>query len=407
MSGLLPRTGLVLGTDNASAEAALLAQFDFIAQRFAAGTSGAGTATPAELKASRDSFGLGAGDDVATATEMDLTGRNGTILRATGTVPTERILLGLGEMVWILALGAWPLVYHATDLPLNGGQSYTCTVGDWVLAIRDGSGQYSFTVIKKNETGMAPGAVMGFMTPSPPPGWLKANGAAVSRTTYSALFQAMNGAFTAQNFTVTIATPGVFSKASHGFTGGERMRLSTTGALPTGLNTSTDYFVLYLTSGTFQLSLTHGGAPIATSGSQSGTHSYLQSMAGLGDGSTTFNLPELRGEFPRFWDDGRGVDSGRALGTQQLDQMQKITGGFDIGGGSSGARFIGGSASGAFSRTTGGASGYLPPNVGWTSSDYTMGHNFDNANSPNARVSSSTSGETRSRSVAMLACIKY
>ena len=35
---------------------------------------------------------------------------------------------------------------------------------------------------------------------------------------------------------------------------------------------------------------------------------------GVGNGSTTFNLPDLRGEFVRGWDDGRGVDSGRALG---------------------------------------------------------------------------------------------
>jgi len=39
---------------------------------------------------------------------------------------------------------------------------------------------------------------------------------------------------------------------------------------------------------------------------------------GAGDGSTTFNVPDLRGEFPRGWDDGRGVDSGRAFGSAQL-----------------------------------------------------------------------------------------
>ena len=38
---------------------------------------------------------------------------------------------------------------------------------------------------------------------------------------------------------------------------------------------------------------------------------------GVGDGSTTFNLPDLRGEFLRGWDDGRGIDSGRAFGSAQ------------------------------------------------------------------------------------------
>lgn len=41
---------------------------------------------------------------------------------------------------------------------------------------------------------------------------------------------------------------------------------------------------------------------------------------GAGDGSTTFNLPDLRGEFVRGWDDGRGVDPGRGAGSAQAGQ---------------------------------------------------------------------------------------
>jgi phage-related tail fiber protein len=41
---------------------------------------------------------------------------------------------------------------------------------------------------------------------------------------------------------------------------------------------------------------------------------------GVGDGSTTFNLPELRGEFIRGLDDSRGIDAGRALGSAQSGQ---------------------------------------------------------------------------------------
>lgn len=37
-------------------------------------------------------------------------------------------------------------------------------------------------------------------------------------------------------------------------------------------------------------------------------------------------LPEARGEFLRIWDDGRGVDSGRALLSAQGFAMQNITG---------------------------------------------------------------------------------
>lgn len=38
---------------------------------------------------------------------------------------------------------------------------------------------------------------------------------------------------------------------------------------------------------------------------------------GTGDGATTFNLPDLRGEFLRVLDSGRGIDSGRVLGSTQ------------------------------------------------------------------------------------------
>lgn len=41
---------------------------------------------------------------------------------------------------------------------------------------------------------------------------------------------------------------------------------------------------------------------------------------GAGNGSTTFGLPDLRGEFVRGWDDERGVDPGRELGSAQEGQ---------------------------------------------------------------------------------------
>lgn len=46
---------------------------------------------------------------------------------------------------------------------------------------------------------------------------------------------------------------------------------------------------------------------------------------GVGDGSTTFNLPDMRGEFLRGWDNGRGVDSGRALASSQTDEFESHT----------------------------------------------------------------------------------
>ena len=123
---------------------------------------------------------------------------------------------------------------------------------------------------------------------------------------------------------------------------------------------------------------------------------------GAGDGSTTFNLPDMRGEFPRGWDDGRGVDSGRSFGTAQLDQMQRITGdlldGTRIGNGTTGLPV----ASGAFTvaKNTEAAADF-------DNDRDSIDLMFDSADSPDARVSDTTDGETRSRNIALLACIKF
>ena len=46
---------------------------------------------------------------------------------------------------------------------------------------------------------------------------------------------------------------------------------------------------------------------------------------GVGDGSTTFDLPDLRAEFVRGWDNGRGEDSGRVFGSAQADEFESHT----------------------------------------------------------------------------------
>lgn len=154
--------------------------------------------------------------------------------------------------------------------------------------------------------------------------FLTADGSAVSRTDFPLLYKYLvtDLGFTSQAFTVTIANPAVFTKTAHGFTANERIRLSTTGALPAGLSTLIDYYVNNLTADTFSLSTTLGGTPVATSGAQSGTHSYMRSLYGLGDGSTTFNVPKMNGQVPRMVDLGAGVDVGRTLGTLQLDDFK-------------------------------------------------------------------------------------
>jgi hypothetical protein len=102
---------------------------------------------------------------------------------------------------------------------------------------------------------------------------------------------------------------------------------------------------------------------------------------GAGDGSTTFNIPDLRGEFIRGWDDGRSIDSGRGFGSAQTDEIKSHDHAiwtWAIGGGGSSGKFVG------------------------DSSNTSIGGGNDNAG---VRATGGT--ETRPRNIALLACIKY
>lgn len=62
---------------------------------------------------------------------------------------------------------------------------------------------------------------------------------------------------------------------------------------------------------------------------------------GAGNGSTTFNVPDDRGNFIRGWDASRGVDVGRVLGSEQLDSIKAHQHNNNVAGsaGGSAARF--------------------------------------------------------------------
>lgn len=133
-----------------------------------------------------------------------------------------------------------------------------------------------------------------------PSGWLLCNGQAVSRSTYAALFAVLNP--TVGTFTITLASPGVVTLASHGLATGDSVYLTTTGALPTGLSANTRYWVIKVDANTFNLATSLANAlattAINTSGSQSGVHTCKGAAYGVGDGSTTFNVPNLLQRFP-------------------------------------------------------------------------------------------------------------
>ncbi len=76
--------------------------------------------------------------------------------------------------------------------------------------------------------------------------------------------------------TVTIAAPGVMTWTGHGLVSGQKIQLTTTGALPTGLSTATTYWITVIDANTFNLSTSLANAQaatfITTTGSQSGVH---------------------------------------------------------------------------------------------------------------------------------------
>lgn len=128
-----------------------------------------------------------------------------------------------------------------------------------------------------------------------PSGWLLCNAAAVSRATYPALLAAL--VFTS-TVTMTIASPCVVTWNAHGMNNGDPVKFSTSGALPTGLSAATTYYLVSSAANSFSLAATPGGTAINTSGSQSGVHTAVSAPFGDGDGTTTFNVPDLRGRIP-------------------------------------------------------------------------------------------------------------
>ena len=114
---------------------------------------------------------------------------------------------------------------------------------------------------------------------------------------------------------------------------------------------------------------------------------------GAGDGHSTFNLPDLRGEFPRFWDDLRGVDAGRVLGSWQSDAIRNITAQMYLYGQD------GSSSQGAFGFRKQGERGLV-----WSRNDNNAGVVMDFWLDASKVVP--TAQENRPRNIALLACIK-
>ena len=131
-------------------------------------------------------------------------------------------------------------------------------------------------------------------------------------------------------------------------------------------------------------------------------------------------LPDLRGEFIRGWDDGKGTDSGRAIKSTQTSTNQQHThSATSTGTVSTTTNLVGtanpiseswgadGVTSGIFSRQTGYSNNKTPG--GPDTNDcgrLTVDANHNHTTSISTSIANE-GGESRPRNVALLACIKY
>lgn len=214
--------------------------------------------------------------------------------------------------------GAWsPLRPMAVDLA-SGRVVCSNGLGVTTAGRGDNSTNAASTAFVMEAVGNRAGAVDFFARSDAPFGYLKANGAAVSRTTYAALFAAIG------------------------------------------------------------------------------------TLHGTGDGSTTFNLPDMRGEFPRGWDDGRGVDTGRAMGSWQASQNldHSHTASMSSAGAHSHTTNVSGDRANGEGNLVYGDESFYDRSLNLPSS--TAG-----AHTHSIFINGSGGNESRPRNVALLACIKF
>uniref|UniRef100_A0A3L0W1T3 Phage tail protein n=1 Tax=Escherichia coli TaxID=562 RepID=A0A3L0W1T3_ECOLX len=142
----------------------------------------------------------------------------------------------------------------------------------------------------------------------------------------------------------------------------------------------------------------HNGRMVAPGAWLAGTIQCADNADG-----TTFRVFDVRGEFMRAWDDGRGVDPGRQLGSAQGDAIRNIVGTANIGlQPSAGFGLLFNTISnGALTHAETSVTGRGASTTQSTQSTGNVGIKID------ASLSVPTAPENRPRNTALLAAIKY
>lgn len=129
---------------------------------------------------------------------------------------------------------------------------------------------------------------------------------------------------------------------------------------------------------------------------------YIGTTFGAGNGSTTFTLPDLRGEFIRGWDHGRGVDAGRVRGSWQKGSLEVIDNGPTPAVIS--LRDNNSVNSDVVTRALAGLDNYTAGDYTGLYQEYT---NPTGGVAVDPSTAEAATGMTRPRNVALLPCIKY
>lgn len=321
------------------AKAQNLADLASRATAFANLVAGGGTVTGAlTMSGARINTAQGTSIDSAVAAgTLDLDAATGNDVTVTGTTTVTAVTLSPGRFAFVTFSGVLTLT-NSASLKLPGASNITTAAGDSAIFL-----------------GVSAGVVRAIM-------YTKASGlATVVATAPGALLNTIN--FTAQTValsSISNASPAVLtcSSASHLPENGSPIRLTTSGTLPTGLATGTDYYVVGASGSTFNVAATKGGSAINTTGAGSGTHT-MNSIYVKNSSAASIEV--------EAWGGGGG-----AAGT---DSSPSVGSGGGGAGGFSRRTILNGSVASTETVTigAGGAAGASTPGAGGNGSDTTFG----------------------------------
>ena len=196
---------------------------------------------------------------------------------------------------------------------------------------------------------------------------------------------------------LTLTLPAADGSSGQALTtnGSGALAFATIGGVPTGA-------VFYFAANTAPTGFLKADGTAVSRTTYAALFAITGTTYGVGNGSTTFNLPDLRGEFIRGWDDGRGVDASRAFGSAQgyaTAKPQTTTA----------TRLLGDGTTTTIDASTTNPSAIGFTRVSKTTEGVTAGTIDSTGSGQEIDVLQGVTGdaETRPRNVALLACIKY